>query len=151
MRVARIQCSEVQNCECTDDDASLIESIRTEMGPHGLTSLCHHKSMHYVGEVMSSINALEENNGSLKLLVIRIRSVGLPRSGGLADEIIRALAAALRKNNGLIELGIRFEPSARWVQGCRLYPLIQPFASSTFLSLLVTNQCEHKLLRLYCG
>jgi hypothetical protein len=96
----------LKGCEFEDEGASLIESVRTGQGPQGL-SLSDMKPFTTLERWISFMDALEDNNGSLKFLEIAFRE------GHHVDEILQGLADALLKNSGLAELSIRFESFAQ--------------------------------------
>jgi hypothetical protein len=123
---AGLQSFVFDQCRFEDEGASLIESVRTGLGPHGLSFL-DTKPFTTLERWMSFMNALEENNGSLKFLKI------WNTAGG--DEIHRALAVALRKNNGLVALNVRVTSYAHWMnvlQPISAHPAIRKLDLSFF-------------------
>jgi hypothetical protein len=95
---APFQCVELLGCDLEDEGESLIESVRTGLGPQGLSFL-DMKPFTTVDRWISFMNALKENSCSLKLL--KIRSTRRDNA-----EILQALADALLENNGLVELSV---------------------------------------------
>jgi hypothetical protein len=69
---AGLQSLILYDCEFEDEGASLIDSVKTGRGPHGVSFL-DTKPFTTLESWMSFMNSLEENNCSLKVLAIRIR------------------------------------------------------------------------------
>jgi hypothetical protein len=130
---ARLQSFILNECNFHEDKGkSLIESIRTGRGPQGL-SFGDTTPFTTLERWMSFMKALEENNGSLHFL--KIRAGTEIRTGRFSDEILQALADALPKNNGLVELSICFESVVQWnyvLQAISTHPTLRKLDLSFF-------------------
>jgi hypothetical protein len=103
-------------CGLEDKGESLIESIKTGLGPQGLSFFDRKPFTTLESRWISFMNALEmnaseeNNNCSLKFLKI----MNMAGRHGYEILVQALLADALPKNNGIVELSIRFVSFAQW-------------------------------------
>jgi hypothetical protein len=103
---AEVQLLELTECELEDEGAALVESVRQGLGPKGL---CIHSYVFDSPEsLVTFVSALRGNTNLERLELPNIHD----------RQVMRALAAALRENKGLVHLTVPFYvwDESNWIE-----------------------------------